>query len=356
MSDIWQWIYDRRYDALVQNDETRLQMVDLFWQMLEALEDNPELALQYGAQSRRIAELIGDKWFVQLINHWELQARYSYVGDYNGTLELATKSAVEVRLPDYQAFPQRVCIHEDLISAYAQQDPIGNRERVKQSLDYMEQEVDPSVECYRCLSILKLDFIRTTGTPDETLAAARSALAVVGDSTFHIAEIFLIMVEVAYEKRDWDHLVKWAVEAESNARDAERDNRLAAILLWLATHAEKAGKRDHCEAFYHQAMHRANRYGAFIGQPYYMALTAYHETGGRLQEALTTQQTYLDLLVGKAKPFRENCTRLEIIRLKTQLKQDTEEDVARLRETVKQLKAPDYILDRLKTLLNGDNR
>lgn len=351
MSNIWQWIYDRRHDAFVQNDKTRLQMVDLFWQMLNALEDNPELALQYGAQSRRIAELLGDKWFAQLINHWELQTRYSYIGDYNGTLDLATKSAVEVRLPEYQAFPQRVCIHEDLISAYAQQDPIGNRDLVQQSLDYMEKEVDPSVECYRCLSILKLDFMRTTGTPDDTLKAARTTLGVVGDSPFHLAEIFLIMVEVAYEIGDWDNLLKWAIEAESNARNAERDNRLAAILLWLATHAEKVGKSDHCEAFYQQAIHRANRYGAFIGQPYYMALTAYHEMGGRLQEALEIQQQYLDLLVGKAKPYRENCTRLQIIRLKKALKQNVEDDVATLRETVKALKAPDYILNQLQDIL-----
>lgn len=351
MSDIWQWIYDRRYDAYASDDETRLEMVHLFWQMLEELTTNPELSLQYGTQSRHIADMIGDKWFVQLINHWELQTKYGYIGDYTGTLDLATKAAVEVRLPEYQGFPQRICIHEDLISAYFQEDPIGNRDRVKQALDYMEREVDPSVECFQCLSGLKLDFVRETGTHDETLKAAQIALATNEDSEHHQSTIYLTMVEVAYEQRNWENLLKWAIEAESNARKADRENRLVAVLVWLAVHAQHIQQQDRADMLIQQAAHRVTRYGAFIGGAYYYALSAYHEQGGRLQEAIESQQTYLEQLIGKAKPFRECTALLEMIRLKKGLEQDFEDNVAALKETVKFLKAPDYILDKLKTII-----
>ena len=282
MSDIWQWIDDRRYDALRRGDETAMEMVAMLWRMLDIMEDNPQLGLHYGAQARQIAELIGDKWFIQLMNHWELQARFSFLGDYNGTLELATKSAVEVRLPEYQDFPQRICLHEDLISAYAEQDPIGNRELVQQALDYMEQEVDPNVECYMCLNGLKLDFVMTTGTHDEVRKTAQSAIKVAESSPHHLGYIYLMLVESAYQQKDWENLLIWAIEAESNARKAERENRTATALLWLALHAQRTDELERARSLYQQGTHRADRYGAFIGRPYYVALTAYHETGGTI--------------------------------------------------------------------------
>lgn len=350
MTDIWQWIYDRRYDAYEQNDQTRLDMVNLFWQMMDHMESDPNLSLQYGAQARRLADLVGDLWFVQLINHWELQIRYSFLGDYTGTVDLATKATVEVRLPEYQNFPQRICLHEDLITAYFEQDPVGNRDLVQQALDYMEKEVNPDVECYQCLYGLKIDFLRIHNTPDVALEMAKKALTVVENSPHHLSFTYLSMVEVAYEQRDWDKLHQWAQEAENNSRQSDRDNLLATTLLWLATYHYHIQQKGEAESLYNQATHRAKRYGAFIGQSYYLALTAYYEITGQLEDALGAQQEYLTEITGKSKPFQECLAGLEIIRLKKALNQPYDADVQTLHESVKALKSPDYILGKLKEI------
>lgn len=351
MSNIWQWIYDLRWRAEYEGDENRLKMVDLLWTMLDTLEDDPHLAMQYGTQSRRIGELLGENWWVQMLNHWELQARFSFLADYNGTIELASKSAVEVRLPEYQGFPQRICLHEDLISAYVGQDPIGNRDLIEQALDYMESEVEPRVECYSCLHRLKLDFATTICTPQEALDVAHRTAYINQESSHHLTYVYTTMVELAYQLQDWENLLEWTTVAESHARKAGRDHRIAANQLWLATYAGYIGNTPQSEKLFQQATHRAENYGAFLGMSYYTALTAYHETGGRLNDALQAQVVLLEQLVGRAKPFDECTTRLEIIRLKKAIGSPIEEDITALKHTTQELKAPDHILNKLDQLL-----
>lgn len=351
MSNIWLWIHGLEWRATIGNDENRLKMVDLLWAMLDTLEDDPNLALQYGSQSRRIGELLGEKWWVQMLNHWELQARFNFLADYNGTIELASRSAVEVRLPEYQGFPQRICLHEDLISAYVGQDPIGNRDLIEQALDYMESGVDPRVECYSCLHNLKLDFATLTCAPEEALQVAQRAANVAEKSSHHLTYIYTTMVELAYQLRDWENLLEWATLAESHARKAGWDHRIASNQLWLATYARHIGNTLQSGRLFQQATHRAATYGAFLGMGYYTALTAYHETGERLNDALQAQVILLKQLVGRAKPFDECTTRLEIIRLKQAIGSLIEEDIAALKRTTQELKAPQHILNKLDQLL-----
>ncbi len=350
MSDIWQWIQNRHRDAILERNDMQLQMVDYFWKMLNKMEDDPQTALNYCMQSRQLADLLDDKWFQQLLNHWELQARFAFLGDYNGTLDIATKAAVEVRLPEYQALPQRICLHEDLISAYVQQDPIGNKDLIQNALDYMEQEVSPNVECYICLNSLKLNFARTNGTPADTIQAGLNALSVAEGSPHHLTHVYTILVESAYETKQWDKFLSWAIEAESNARKSERDSYIATTLIWLALHAQRTANDMQAQSLFQQGEHCAKRYGAFLGKQYYTAVTAYHEMGGRLADALNAQETYLEQVVGKAKPFTECLTYLEIIRLKKELGQAYDTEVTTLKERVHDLKAPRYMLDKLDKL------
>jgi len=351
MSDIWRWIQDKHYEAMHEGNETKIQMVELFWKTLNTMEDDPQTALNYISQSRHLAKILDEKWFIQLLNHWELQARFAFLGDYNGTLELATKATVEVRLPEYQALPQRICLHEDLISAYVQQDPIGNKDLIQKALDYMEDEVDRNVECFICLNSLKLNFARTTGTSEDAVRAGLNALSVAEGSPHHLTHVYTVLVESAYELKQWDKLLLWIIEAESNARKSDRDNYVATTLVWLAFHSQRTGDETRATSLFQQGVHRANRYGAFLGKPFYTASTAYHESGGRLQEALDAQTTYLRQVVGKAKPFSESLARIEIIRLKKAMEQPYDDDITHLKETVKALKAPDYMLDKLKVVL-----
>jgi|GEM_PF-3546266 len=353
MSDIWRWIQGKYYEAAHEENDAKREMVELFWNMINVVESDPQMALNYAMQSRRLAELLDEKWFQQLLNHWELQTRFAFLGDYNGTLELATRATVEVRLPEYQALPQRICLHEDLISAYVQQDPIGNKTLIQQALDYMEDEVSPSVECFICLNSLKLNFARTTRTMEDVIQAGLSALSVAEGSPHHLTHVYTVLVESAYELEQWDKLLLWTIEMESNARKSERDNYIATAMQWLALHGQRTGNQIQAQALHQQGVHRANRYGAFLGKPYYTALTAYHEQGGRLQEALDTQQTYLEQVVGKAKPFTESLCLIEIIRLKKALGQAYDEDVTALKETVTHLKAPEYMLEKLQTVLDA---
>lgn len=351
MSDIWDWIQTKYDNAQVDGDVLQLQMIGLFWQMLHLMEDDPQVALNFAARSRRIAEMRDDKWFIQLLNHWELQTRFAFLGDFTGTLELATKATVEVRLPDYQALPQRVCLHEDLIAIYMKQDPIGNKTLVQHALDYMESEVAPTVECYICLQGLKLGFVEAHSTPEETIDAALKTIPIVERSPHHLASVYATLAENAYKSHQWHKMLLWSIELESNARKAKRDRYIATALLWLASHAERSGDGLRASSLFQQVESRVGRYGAFLGRSYYVALTAYHEMGGRLAQALQAQQAYHEQVVDKGKPYEESLTYLEMIRIKKALAQDYADEVARFKRRIQDLKAQNHMLEKLVAIV-----
>src|SRR5688500_15038929 len=120
------WIYDFLVDAHRSGDEERLRIWEIRQRAFEAGKDDPDAMLKALGEARLLAQRLGEKWWVLYFDHWRLQALFNYKLDYTDVLELATRATLEARKPEYALFPQRVCLHEDLISAHMGIDPLGS--------------------------------------------------------------------------------------------------------------------------------------------------------------------------------------------------------------------------------------
>src|SRR5262249_58918739 len=91
---------------------------------------NPDRTLTMLAEARTLAEQMGESWWVLFIDHWRLQALLNFKLDFRNVLDIAVGATLEARKPQYANFPQRICLHEDLISSYLGIDPFGHADAV----------------------------------------------------------------------------------------------------------------------------------------------------------------------------------------------------------------------------------
>ena len=143
---VWDWISEFESKAYASNDPERQQLVEYYYIAQEFHDYDHDRALALLQQGREFARRLGEPWWVLFYEHWRIQVLLFHKRDYTAALDAAVRAAVEVRKPIYAHLPQRICLHEDVISAYAGIDPAGHATKIQQALDYMESEITPDLE------------------------------------------------------------------------------------------------------------------------------------------------------------------------------------------------------------------
>ncbi len=175
--DIWNWLYESIETHREKGDDSRLE---LYWTFREAMdfdEQNPQAAFAALEEGRKRAAALGDGWWTLFFEHWKLQNLLSKQRNYGAARDLAARVALEARKPQYAALPQRVCLQEDLISAFVGIDARGHATLIQEALDYMEKEAAPDVECFLCLLGLQSDFAEERALWNEAHALRMRLLA-----------------------------------------------------------------------------------------------------------------------------------------------------------------------------------
>lgn len=351
--NIWSWI-DRIEDDAYQNDDReRINMVRTFYKALRVADDDPDLSLNLLNQSRAIAQQCEELWWVQLTNHWELQFRIYNKRDLTNTLELAVQSAVETRKPHYTEFPQRICLHEDLIRVYMRQDPIGHLDMIEDALGYMETELNPRVECFLCFQQLKISQKILKAEYAEAKTSALALLQYAGKDPFHLCHAYQYLCEIACLQNDWESIGEWAYLGASYAEKQfnNTDQRIE-FTMWQAVYERHAGNEQVAHQRFVSAAGRATNYTGGLNTAYYDAVCAYHELGGELEKALKSRELFLSTLVNTAQYHAECECLLEIIRLRQTLGLLIEEPTQHLETIFGIMKNPSVMREKLERLLN----
>ncbi|MBN1428930.1 MAG: hypothetical protein JXB07_11140 [Anaerolineae bacterium] len=335
-------------------DDARIAMDERFRSAFKFMDEDPDMALDLLSQSRLIAQELDEKWWVQLSNHWELQTLLFYKRDYNHVLEKAVKAAVEVRKPEYENFPQRICLHEDLIYSYLESDPIGYSEQIRSAIEYMESQVTPDLECRFCVSGLKTHFTILTGDIDLALDLALKYVEQSEHEDHYLSSAYIYLCAIAFARQDWQKMKDWALAGEVVSRRRNRENNLVEMLTCNAVATRCLGDEKEALRLCQAATQRAAGYGARLGARYYQMLAAYHELGGDLKKACQVRDRQLHEIEGTARHFVECQCRLEIVRLRKALGLPFEDAADGVRTAAKRLKEPSYILKQLESYLDHD--
>lgn len=348
MPSVWDWV-DRFYYT---TDDEGLGLYRKFLDGMDQLDHDPDLAIAILNQVRQMAKEKGLDWWVQLATHWELQALLHYKQDYSNVIEIAAQAAVEVRKPQYTELPQRVCLHEDLISAYCGRDPLGYKDIIQGAIDYMQSQVKPGIDCYLCLQSLRIDFLMLMEKYDEAKRINLEFLEASQGEDYHLGSAYRLLCQIAYVQEDWTSLENWAtlgIQTAQKTRSSSAPAQLAEVQMWRALYEQKTGDKDQAVTLYKQAVMTAESYPPGVYDGYYDAAAAFFELGNQLDQALTLRETQYTKVSKESRYYMEIRCLLEIIRLKHSLSLPKDELIQQAEAVIRKLKDPTPILKRLDT-------
>ncbi len=349
------WIRDYRADARARNDVEALRMLSLYDAGLGFKETDPKKGLALLGEARDLAVRLGQRWFALQMDHWRLQILLHYLGDIPAARDLAVQATLEVRKPEFEQFPQRVCLHEDLIYAYLYSDPEGYSDLIGQTLDYMQAQAGEGLECRHCMQACRTEWRLYCGRIDEAEQSARRALEMADKerSQHHAAGAHAKLCTIAHRQGDWEALRGHAEAGEEAARNAGQVGMTAEFLLWRAVAAQRAGDEVAAPRLMRQAVSRAARLQSTRSYSFYNALCAFHRHGSDLNAALAVRARELAGLAGKGQLLDECRSRIDRCRLLRQMGRPLADDLTAAREAAKKLRDPTSYLAELDRIEAG---
>jgi hypothetical protein len=350
MISVWDWVYEFQDKMYESGDTERMRLWRLFTISPTPLGSDPDRALALFEEGRALARQLGEPWWAMFFEHWRLQVLLHFKGDYRAALQSAVPVAVEARKQRYVQLPQRLCIHEDLITAYVGIDPIGHAERIRHALNYMEEEVSPDLECYKCLQELRTAFELAQEHLDAAEAAAMQNLATSQDEPHYLSQAYANLCRIAHRRGDNEALRRWAEVGESTARMAMKPREAVECLAWQALARRREGDEAAATRLYRRAKAGAARLGSPPEEHYYEALATYHHHGGRPDLALKIRERQIKELLGKGQTAVECECRLALCRLLSELGRPVDAAVDAARSVAQDLIDPTPVLAELDRL------
>jgi hypothetical protein len=306
-------------------------MLDKFYDSASAQRDiNPDAALDLFQKGRSLAQEMGESWWVAFFDMWMVDTLISFKRDYIAALDLAVKTVVEVRKPEYAHLPQRVCIHENLISAYTDIDPHGYAPVIEEALAYMQAEITSDSACCYCLRELKATLsCRMERYEDAERETAQYMAAADGSNSSHNKALArLTACPLAFRRTEWVQLLDLARDGAKFATKIRPEHKWTAeFSIWEALALRHLKQEAAAVRAYQTGIGRAARIKTKPSEGYYDALCAYHEASGDLSAAVAVRDQQLHQAIAGGSPYYENLAYLRRCDLLAQMGTLTEGDL-----------------------------
>jgi hypothetical protein len=353
---IWDWCDEYERQARERGDEDGVRLSRLHYDAYNFRETNPARTVLLLEEGRRLAQVRREPWWVLFYDHFRVEALMCFLRDYRDVVEQAVKNTLEVRKPQYDAFPLRFAIQRHLISAYIGVDSPGYAAEIQEALDCMESQIpDDGQDRYLFLGSRR-EFSLDMGWLDRAEDAAQQALALAANdpqqpaAEHHAVFNYRALCRIAWARHDREALQAWATQGERLARRRELQMELSVFVLWQGALCRHAGDEERARYLHRRAVARAGRLGRPPIGAYFGALCAYHDLGGELDLALQVRRRELELILGKGMFFYEAEARLYILELLVRQGLPLDDDLAAAHASARHLRAPAAYLAEIERL------
>lgn len=340
----WCEEFDRQ--AHIAGDTERQQLFHYFQRHLQFRQHDTETALQIVTDGQQHALRLREPWWALF---YELQ-RIHLLGmlyRYTEAMEATVRAVVEARKPEYDGLPQRVCIHEHLVSQHIAHDPMLHEERIEQSLRHIESHPRLELECQATLHTMRAWFALSLDRNDAAETAALQALQLTNAELGPNLRAYSFLLEVTYRRGDWETMRGVAEEAETMARHGWIDKPLHEFRMWRALVAQRNGEDRAGKRLFRQAMAIADRLTS-AGALFIHALAAYHEVCGDYDAALKIRGgpggTAQPIPPDKMPAWQECNIRIRRLQLLAHMGEPLEPTLSEVREAAQRMGVPAFMV------------
>ena len=261
----WAWCHEYEADARAKGDADRLRMARLHYDGWNWRDTDPDQAYALYDQGWQLARRLSEPWWQLFYAHWRLGALLYFKRDYRDVLGPAVEAVLEVRKPQYDAFPFRFAIFYDLVSAYLGIDAPGYADPIRQALHSLEHDVPRSGEDHFLLEDSKRAFALALDDLDAAEQATLRSMRMADEigeqhsAAHHMAFNYCGLCAVAFKRNDWERLAEHAAEGEQAARRIGYKLQISECQMWTALLALRSGDQTRARPLRTQAISRVSR-------------------------------------------------------------------------------------------------
>lgn len=363
MSGYWDWIEAAEREALAEGNLERIRLCLYHSDAFQFRESDPDQAIALYQEGKRLAHVLGEKWWELYYSHWCAQALMHFKRDYRDVLDLTVANALEVRKEIYDEFPQRIAIYQDLIAAYEGIDVEGYLDRIQQAFETIEESITPELQSRRhSLESHRRDVALQLEDYPTALEAGLRGLKHVDEERnastgLHYATfVYAGLCEAAYPLGRWEELEEWASQGVEVSRQVGHKMEIAALLTWQAVALRHRGEEESALACLFQAYALVQRVKMSPTSGYFEALSSFHEMAGTWDYAFAVREQELHAIQGWGQLYYECQVRLKRCRLLAKLRLPLEQEAEATRQAAARLLKPERSLQRLETILSDADR
>jgi hypothetical protein len=356
---IWDWIHDFEQQARAAGDHERLRLAGLHSAAYAYRQSDPDRMLSILEEGRRLARALNEPWWVLFFEHWTLETLIYYKDDYREVIERGVRAMLELRKPIFDHYPLRFGIYCNLIAAYLCVDPRGYAGAIREALEYLQTQVPVEGGDRYLLQARRHWFAYELGDLESAQQLAVEELALADcdpdrhTACHHEVDTYKALCWIAYRRRDYAGLARWASTGEQHARGISYRYELALFLLWQALCARRDRDELTAKRLCRAGTAMMGRLGQPPGESYFDALAGFHELGEDFNSAWRVRQRELETTLGKGQFAYECLVRLKRVRLLVRIGLPTQEEVEAVRLAMTRLREPAWYLGELERVLAG---
>lgn len=246
-TDIWAWVRDRSRDLRAAGQG---HVADLIWAIpRDENEKRVERVRAVMPEALAAARALEDPWLEVFFRHWGMQNRVNHLLEGSSAIPDATANLEFAHREETMACPQSVCTTQDMAIAYGNSDGPGySPERLAVVAETL-QRIDPTWQCFLCLSIEYSNALEGEERWDEAIAfmaAQADALARAGEKPdgrflWHQARILAEAGRFAEALKRYDEVAAMEDDPEADDDRIERSIDRALVLIGLGRREEAKG-------------------------------------------------------------------------------------------------------------------
>lgn len=349
MPSVWNWVQEQRANGTPEQQELAGRFADA----MELHNVDNARCLAVLSECRALAERYNEPWWTMLCDHWRLQTMIFETRELDAAMDLAVRCAVETRKEKYRGFPQRVCLHEDLIHTYQKKDPIGYEAEIRDAIRYMENEVAEGAECRHCILGLRASLESELGNYQEAYATTMEAAGLADSerSTHYLSGALTDLCSILHRgiaelsPDAYQSIQGWSEGADQMIQQQERwggpkPRKRAEVAMWQALALLGLGQTEEAKRRFQSALSFAAQTDALPAEGFFQAAIAYHELAGEPEKALAVIERQAAALADKGEVWAETRAAWERCRLRHAMGTLAEEDVSRAMEMTGRFKQP----------------
>lgn len=336
-------------DPLTPEEQLERRLWYLRSRFYQLMETDMEQAIGMLEEAHQIAEQLGNEYAKLDTQHWLSQAIILRQRDFKRGLAGAVQAAVDVRQPQFKDWDVRVCIHQDLIYAYAGMDPAGYADKIEDAIDYMDTQITPDMQCRFCLQEIRAEYALANGRYPQAHTEAMRLISM-GQQNHYQASAYMVLCEVACQQGNWQALANYADLAHKTANDSQRWTLLVSALMWQAVVARQRGEEKIGRSLYALATRRARNLTMTLPTAYFSAMVAYHCLQAQWEEAAMSRAQHLQAIEGHDAWHEMVMAQFDKCRLLALAGKLTKREVTAVRAFAQNLKDANQWLDDLAKL------